>query len=429
MRSGFVTRSIQLLLCLLLSALPARAQNPTSSESVRVDKLAFVLPSIVQRLIGNIDPTLQPIVTRALTPTITAPFASLNAAVVTQLSNLPVSSPASGTRYQFDRQLGVYVPFAQSLGPILAERAETIGAGRFLFAITHQQFAFDRADDLDLRSIDASVPFEISGLPGLPPGLTGIGGAHTYVGLHLNETTAYFTYGVAHWLDVSLATPVVSSSMTVRGTGSVAIPALGVRTDVPAQSVHASATGLGDQLFRVKARLPSETIRVAAAGDVRLPTGDEFNFHGAGAYGVKVFGIASTELGTVSPHVNVGYERNGSTLLADPAGVNPMRLPTRAFVIAGMDAAVTPRFTVAVDVSDHVAFDRPRTVLPRVNANGIPETPLGFERASLHETNLAAGFKTRLIGQMVASGNVQLRLNEAGLRVRVVPNVGVSWLF
>jgi hypothetical protein len=139
--------------------------------------------------------------------------------------------------------------------------------------------------------------------------------------------------------------------------------------------------------------------------------------------------VASTEVGLISPHVNGGYEWNGATLLADPAGLEPTRLPNRAFVVAGLDAAVTPRFTVAVDVSDHMPFNRLRTILPTVDANGNPQTPLGFERASLHETNLAAGFKTRVLNQMVATGNVQLRLNDGGLRVRVVPNIGVSWLF
>ena len=41
-------------------------------------------------------------------------------------------SPASGFTYTFDRSLGVYTRSAKSLGPILAERAETIGKDRFL---------------------------------------------------------------------------------------------------------------------------------------------------------------------------------------------------------------------------------------------------------------------------------------------------------
>src|SRR5262249_16067412 len=50
----------------------------------------------------------------------------LNIAIASQLSGLPLPSPASGFTYRFDEGTGTFVRSTQSFGPILTERAETI---------------------------------------------------------------------------------------------------------------------------------------------------------------------------------------------------------------------------------------------------------------------------------------------------------------
>jgi hypothetical protein len=47
-----------------------------------------------------------------------------------------------------------------------------------------------------------------------------------------------------------------------------------------------------------------------------LPIGDEFNFHGAGAFGVKPFVIGSMTFKRISPHINAGVQWNGQSFLA-----------------------------------------------------------------------------------------------------------------
>src|SRR5438105_3507180 len=44
-----------------------------------------------------------------------------NTAFGTQLSRLPLATPASGFLFTFDRSLGIYTPSSESFGPILAE--------------------------------------------------------------------------------------------------------------------------------------------------------------------------------------------------------------------------------------------------------------------------------------------------------------------
>jgi hypothetical protein len=54
------------------------------------------------------------------------------------------------------------------------------------------------------------------------------------------------------------------------------------------------------------------------ATDLRLPIGDEFDYHGSGAFGIKPFLIASVASKVFSPHVNAGFQWNGESYLASP---------------------------------------------------------------------------------------------------------------
>ena len=51
----------------------------------------------------------------------------LNEAVGSQLGDLPLASPASGIIYTNDPKLNLPVPSNDTLGPVLTQRAETIG--------------------------------------------------------------------------------------------------------------------------------------------------------------------------------------------------------------------------------------------------------------------------------------------------------------
>src|SRR5215472_18350167 len=52
---------------------------------------------------------------------------AFNTAFASQLTALPVPSPASGFTYSYDPSSGVFKRSTESFGPILADRAETIG--------------------------------------------------------------------------------------------------------------------------------------------------------------------------------------------------------------------------------------------------------------------------------------------------------------
>ena len=80
-------------------------------------------------------------------------FTQFNVALATQLLTVPFPSPASGYTYTFDESLGVFTRSTQSFGPILTERAETIGKGKFTFGFAYQRFRFDSIEGVDLGAV------------------------------------------------------------------------------------------------------------------------------------------------------------------------------------------------------------------------------------------------------------------------------------
>jgi hypothetical protein len=69
-------------------------------------------------------------------------FRLMNVALASQLTTIPVPSPASGFIYKFDSATGTFMRATRSFGPILADRAETIGRDRVAFSFNEQVFSF-----------------------------------------------------------------------------------------------------------------------------------------------------------------------------------------------------------------------------------------------------------------------------------------------
>src|SRR4051812_9371264 len=82
-------------------------------------------------------------------------FRLMNIALASQLTTIPVPSPASGFIYKFDPGTGTFVRATRSFGPILSDRAETIGRDRIAISFNQQFFSFDRLDGVSLSAIPA----------------------------------------------------------------------------------------------------------------------------------------------------------------------------------------------------------------------------------------------------------------------------------
>jgi hypothetical protein len=398
---------------------------------------------------------------------------TLSTAIATQLANLPIISPASGFTYKYDSAAGAFVRSTSSFGPIYTERAETIGRGSVSFGVSYQRFRFDSLDGIDLHK----MPAVFTHIPDTGPGNV----AEPYeadvistvnnIGLNLDQTVLFGTVGITNRIDVSVAVPIVSVRMGVSSQAQIIRVSGANFTPTGTSTVVAnphefdangslsavfnntgSATGVGDVTFRVKGNvLQRESFGLALGLDVRAPTGDAQSFLGSGAVGIKPFVAFSTGK-RISPHVNLGYEWNGSSILAgDITGVTfsenssdqtliangpavKRRLPGQLSYAAGVDLGITGRLTLAVDYLGQTLFNAPRVFQTNVTTQNIPGGTGALTLPSISggkdDVGLnsgAVGLKYNLFDRLLFTADILFRLDNKGLRQDVTPLIALSY--
>src|SRR5271166_3388696 len=79
-----------------------------------------------------------PVATRASNPgTVGQPASAFNASFAAQLTQLPLPSSATGIEFVFDKSINDFRPL-ENLGPILTDRARTIGKKRLFLGFAFQ---------------------------------------------------------------------------------------------------------------------------------------------------------------------------------------------------------------------------------------------------------------------------------------------------
>jgi len=372
-------------------------------------------------------------------------FTQVNVAVASQLTALPLPSPASGFTYKFDATTGTFARSTQSFGPILTDRAETIGRGRISFGYNVQYFSFDALEGMTLASIPAVFTHDDAQLGG---GRTDVVTTANTIEASVGQMTGVLTYGVTDRLDLSLAVPAVNTRLSVRsdavmhriGTGTDPTIHFFRDPDAPGTfgttrqfSGEGTATGLGDLILRVKGTALREGQRGVALGvDVRLPTGDERDLLGAGAIGVKPFAAFSTTWGRLSPHLNLGYQWNGHSVLAgDVKAGTTAKLPDQILFYGGADVGVTDRLSLAFDILGQRVIDSARLVATSFvsAASGQTFDDIAFHTSTFTAASGSIGFKVNIAGRLLANFNVRFKLSDAGLVDRASPLLGLEYGF
>jgi hypothetical protein len=367
-------------------------------------------------------------------------FNQFNTALVNHLVTVPLPSPAAGFTYEFDASVGVFRRTTQSFGPILAERAETIGARRVSAGFAIQHFSFSTVEGLDLGAVPAVFTHDNAQLGG---GREDVVTTLNAIDASVDQFITYVTVGVADHLDVSLAAPMVSTSLKVVSDAQVQrIGTINPLTHFYRQSdgsigtrrlftASGSASGVGDLVVRVKgSAYRGNAAGVALGLDFRIPSGDALNLLGTGAPGLQPFLVVSGTLQRVSPHFNIGYQWNGSSILAgDPVIGQAADLPDQVVYAAGADVG-TGRFTVVFDVLGRYLLDAERTVLQDFHArNGSVFPSIGFSQESFNLLSGATGIKVNAFGRLLITGNLLFALDDHGVRARVTPLIGLEYGF
>ena len=501
----------------LFTLTAASAQNICPLNGTSSNKLICLIPQVYGPFGFGFDPTTQSSTQSVLftgdhhaahfNNDFLATFAPINEAVGIQVSQLPIASPSSGITFQFDKATKLEVPTTdESLGPIVGERAGTIGRRKLFVGFSYQYFNFSTIDGQDTSNIPTVLQHQpFTPIPPQIPACqnqTALTGSKydgdpcfvrdyiqtaNNIDLTVHQYTIYVTYGITRHLDFSAAIPFLDVRMNVTSNATIvpnsatpaAVGAPGnvwhqfnpTNPTIASQCVSAAAagqaclqasfsdsgtaTGIGDVVLRGKYTVHQwERAGFAVGVDVRLPTGDETNFLGSGATGVKPFGVFSYKA-RVSPHAEVGYEVNGDSTLAGnnlvpsktPATAKGS-LPNRFVYIVGADVVIARRLTGAFDIYGQRLFNAPELISQTykdygncsgatnsdavncaVYTAGSTHPDIAQKIADVNITNASVGLKFRAFSNLVVTGNVLLKLDEGGLRSRAVPLVGVSYSF
>jgi hypothetical protein len=431
-------------LCWVMSVVPAAAQNhPASLATLFQDVYGpngLVLNSDDVQLDGTNHAA-------HFNSAFQSDFRVVNIALTSQLTGVPLPSPASGFTYKFDSATGTFVRSTNSFGPILADRAETIGRGRLALGFTSQFFSFDHLDGVPFTEIPAVFRhdnFEAGG------GRADVVSTANTIEATVNQFTGALTYGITDRVDVSLAVPIVRTHLSLLsnaqifrlGTGTnVQVHyfrddlAIGGHGSTKQYFVDGSAGGIGDLLVRAKTTLMREGTRAFAAGvDVRLPTGDEQNLLGTGALGVRPFAAFSASYRGFSPHANIAYLWNGKSVLAgDVHNDIEADLPDQFHYALGGDLGITNRFSLIFDVLGDRVLDSPRISTYTLSASGQAGSAdladIRFATGSYWTADGALGFKANVASRVLVEFNLRFNLVQNGLSDRIAPLLGVEWAF
>ncbi len=427
-----------------LSALPAAAQTKATSLATLFEDIygpnGLVLSSDDVTLDGTTHAA-------HFNSAFQSDFRLVNIALTGQLTAVPLPSPASGFTYEFDATTGTFVRSTRSFGPILSDRAETIGRGRLAFGFSSQFFSFDHLDGVSLSAIPAVFRHDSFDLGG---GRADVVSTTNTVGADVSQFSGALTYGLTSRIDVSLAVPIVKTHLSLLsnarilrlGTGSNL--AVHYFLDNTARdgfgSTHqyfteGSASGVGDLVLRVKSMMIREGSRALAAGlDLRVPTGDELNLLGTGAMGLRPFAAVSAGYGPFAPHANIAYQWNGKSVLAgDVRSGTESDLPDQFQYALGSDLAVNPKFSMVFDVLGQRVLNSPRLSVYTLNATGqagsasLPD--LRFSSDSYWVTNTSLGFKANVASRLLINFNMRFNVGDKGLADRVAPLIGIEWSF
>ena len=191
-------------------------------------------------------------------------FVQFGAALTAKLVSVPLPSLASGFTYEFDPSLGVFSRSTQSYGPIMAERAETIGANRTSFGVAFEHSGFDTIEGVNLDNVPGVFThddFELGG------GRSDVVTTRNAIEASVNQFTAFVTYGLTDRVDVSLAVPFISNELLV--VSEATIQRIGTEDpevhfyqmldgtlgDRRVFTAFGSASSIGDLTVRLKGRL------------------------------------------------------------------------------------------------------------------------------------------------------------------------------
>ena len=356
-----------------------------------------------------------------------APIAPALASTVA--STYPVASASSSVVYAYnpaldtlERQIGV-------AGPIIGERAETIGKGQFTFAASYSYVHLTSINGDDLGSLlnrprvnGNTLIFKVD------PGITLADGRFTTIlpvrvvtdiDVEAHILTPSLTYGVTPDLDLNLTVPLLRTSLGVTAHTQVPdprFPQFALNPGDPnkqtgIKSLSDDAVGIGDILLRAKyVLLRGDWVDVAAQLGLSLPTGSRSDLQGTGTTRLQPTLILSHVFADrFEPFLNAGVDYNCNEV-------------SRSIVRWGVGGTGQ----IMDRLSATVAFFGRHELAAQAEPIKIP---FFFQIERNDQYDASVGFRWRFADSGFVGLNAIVPLNEDGLRPDVIPTLEVEYSF
>jgi hypothetical protein len=331
---------------------------------------------------------------------------TIGQALLANLATLPVPSTSGAFTYRLNPELGTVERTTQTFGPSFVERAQTAGRGQVSFGLAFQYLRFDSLDGRNLRDgslvttankfVDETTPFDADRLT---------------LDIDVSVATFYGNAGITDRLDVGVIVPMVSLQVS----GSRLDNYRGQNFMQATASSH--AVGVADMIVRSKYALyNSRSGGIAAAVDVRLPTGRREDLLGAGTASTKFSGIGSIERGLASVTGNAGVTVGG--------------LARELNYDAAVALAATPRLTIVGEVLGRWIDGAGNVVeltTPHPTLAGVQTIRLSPDASPLNMVTFVPGFKWNVSDTWILAANVTIPLTKAGLTASYTPFIGLDY--
>ena len=328
--------------------------------------------------------------------------------LLVELTTTPLSSSSGGFSYRFNPALGTVERASGSFGPFFTERSLTVGGRRVSLGAQAQVARYSHLDSYDLRDgtfvttanqfRDESRPFDVESLT-----------------LQLKSATMTLlgNVGIHKRVDVGVAVPFVRLSLEgsrlnmYRGASLLQARAT------------ASAAGLGDIAVRGKVNLLDRGgSGLAVIEEVRLPTGRAEDLLGAGEASFRTMFIASSEMGPVTAHGNIGASVGGLSDVIDYRGAMTVSPAARVTLVGEL---------LGRRIADVGSLAQQR--VPHPLLAGVDPIRLISTGESITTTAAVVGAKVNVGDTWLASVNVAIPLTNRGLRPDAALVFGFDYAF
>jgi hypothetical protein len=244
------------------------------------------------------------------------------------------------------------------------------------------------------------------------------------VNLDTHTVAAFGQVGVTDNFDIGVIVPWVRVDLAAEGLYLGRTGTTEGRLTVP----RARAWGLGDMGIFGKYLLWRQTDGgIAAAFDLRLPTGDKDELRGLDITRTTA-SLVWSKGGRISPHANIGFEFWSKEVPISASGDVAIRHQVK--YAAGVEIDAHPQLTLLLDVVGRQLRGGGQLAYQTFGdaTTGTVDALVG-QGEGIHSFWIVPGAKWNVWRRFLITASVLTSLKNDGLRARITPVAGIDWSF